>query len=113
MSEAIRPTTCKACCPSCGLHFAGQEAFDRHLGGPGNDWAHHHPLDVTNRQGDPLYDRERGLCRMVPADEREVWIWYLHERRARARAQFDRQPALGRGGVESGAFSPTTGGIAA
>lgn len=86
-------STCRACCPSCGLHFAGTEAFDRHLGGPSNDWAHHHPLDVTNRDGAPLYDRERGVCRMVPGERPEVWIWYLHERRAQARARFDRTTA--------------------
>jgi hypothetical protein len=40
-----------------------------------------------------MYDRERGVCRMVPGERPEVWIWYLHERRAQARARFDRTTA--------------------
>ena len=106
MSEAPRANTCRACCPSCGLHFAGTEAFDRHLGGEANEWAHHHPLDVLDRRGEQRFDRERGECRMIPGERDQGWIWYLVADRARARTAFDRGPALGRKGVAPEVPSP-------
>jgi hypothetical protein len=73
--------TCQACCPSCGLHFAGDDAFARHL----SDDGHRDPREVRRRDGSPglVVKTEAGECRMVVADRdgrklpplRPIVIW--------------------------------------
>jgi hypothetical protein len=57
---------CQACCPPCGLHFAGTSAFDRHL----SDEGHRDPREVRRRDGTAglVVKTEAGECRMIVAD---------------------------------------------
>jgi hypothetical protein len=75
MTKKTPAPTCAACCPKCGLHFKGAVAFDLHLGGESNDWAHHHPLDVTKKDGRPAFEFVRGECRLGPDRLEGVQIW--------------------------------------
>lgn len=70
--------TCRACCPSCGLHFAGDTAFDLHLGGPSTDWEHREPEEVKRTNGAPalVVKTRAGECRMDADRIRHgVTIW--------------------------------------
>lgn len=80
--------TCRACCPTCNLHFTGQVAFDRHLGNERKGWAHNHPLDVTDDDEATIYGREGGRCRNGPEADAAVMIWHIAASRAEARAHF-------------------------
>lgn len=94
--------TCRSCCPSCGLHFAGDRAFDLHLGGPKTDWEHRDPREVTTKEGHPrlIVKTREGECRMIPgAVKRPVVIWQDAAGAARAVELAQRREALAQKGT--------------
>lgn len=72
---------CTACCPSCGLHFLGETAFDAHLGSAKNDFQHRYPLELPKK----LESRGRGECRLGGRTE-TVELWGLAGGRERMTA---------------------------
>jgi hypothetical protein len=63
-----RVLTCRSCCPSCGLHFTSDSAFDLHLSEEG----HRDPREVRRRDGSAalVVRTGEGECRMVVAARR-------------------------------------------
>ena len=75
MSKTV---TCRSCCPSCGLHFAGDTAFDLHLGSHHTGWEHRDPSEVRNTKTGRRLLRVKtttGECRLRHAPQHGVTIW--------------------------------------
>jgi len=89
-SRASAPArTCSSHCRSCGRHFAGDVAFDKHLG----KLAHHpcrHPEDVKTGDGLPWFEEVEGECRISGSEVlKPITIW-------RQRGAAQRTKGLGR-----------------
>lgn len=105
---------CRACCPSCDLHFTSDGAFERHLAISG----HRDPREARRKDGSPAFAVRTvdGRCRMVVADRdgrpvppRVVVLWEIAGQRERAGAAFrakgtapSAQEAIGAAGRGSG-----------
>lgn len=79
--------TCRACCPSCGLHFASNGAFDLHLSAKAE--GHRHPREVTTRAGEPRLTVKStdGECRLGAGTAAPVVVWEVAGSRERLAAR--------------------------
>jgi hypothetical protein len=76
MAGKPRASCCTAHCVRCDLCFAGDSAFDAHLGGEKHDWQHLDPREVFDREGDQRLERRPGgECRTGPEllKDRDIW----------------------------------------
>lgn len=79
--------TCRACCPSCGLHFASNGAFDLHLSAKAE--GHRDPREVTTKDGVPRLAVKSavGECRLGLEVLRGVPVWEVAGSRERLAAR--------------------------
>jgi hypothetical protein len=83
----VSAVTCRACCPSCGLHFASNGAFDLHLSAKAE--GHRDPREVTSKDGAPrlAVKSAAGECRLGFGVLRSVVIWEAAGSRERLAAR--------------------------
>jgi hypothetical protein len=72
----VSPTrTCSSHCRSCRRHFAGDVAFDKHLGKQFHQPCRH-PEDVKSRDGSDWFEAIEGECRISGSDVlKPITIW--------------------------------------
>lgn len=79
--RATAPRPCASHCRTCGRHFAGDEAFEKHRAGEfeatGFDGRRcRDPELITDRKGNSWFESVVGACRIADSDvQTEIVVW--------------------------------------